>query len=48
MAGVCPLNLDQSSPTCHLLVTGRERKSLLMVQCESAVTILRKITKSLP
>lgn len=48
MAGVCPLNLDQSSPTCHLLVTRRERKSPLMVQCESPVTILRKMTKSFP
>lgn len=46
-AGDCLINLDQS-PTCCLLVTGKERDRQLMVQCESAVTILTKWTQWSP
>lgn len=46
-AGDCLINLDQS-PTCCLVVTGKERDRQLMVQCESAVTILTKWTQWSP
>lgn len=48
VAGDCTLNIDCSSPTCHFLVTRRERKRLLMVQCECAVSTLKKKRWALP